>query len=531
MSDANVSVGFVGDSKSAEYAIARLQQQVADLQEKMKRGSATTSKAMSSDMVRLQRTNAAALQGGQSQWDGMSSSVGGYIMQLGVAAIAARSLGNVIGGIADKNKQLADSISKIGEVRAEEDLKLMIQGGFTPQQVEKQMPALRQAAMDMPAISDYAQLVQLQTQLASSSFKSGDVASGAAAREFLGISAATNQFGKSVGDPKQALMSVAMFAKSQGIAEPGAEDLHRIGGGLTRLFATSDIQFPDLQQLAKEGAALTGFGMSEQQQLGAFSMLRDQLGAEGGAVGLRNVVSRLGTAGASQDRVGALESIGLKPEDVAIAKGGKNLPEVLGRLQGALAGVSEEQKNQVLTKLFEIQGLPAAQTLLSNPQLLEKRISEAGDVQAFEASTQKFAASRFAEAQQDKIRKQFAERGIDTATGERTWAEIDLEQARRFAERREDVARGAPGVGRAFGQSALSAEEYFSSTMNWFYQKSGFQPADVPGGPSGASQQGTQMVGVLLSIDSNMKQQVRLQEENNKRARNRNGNVETVGAN
>lgn len=61
MSDANVSVGFTPNTAATENAIARLQQQMQTMQEKMKQGSASTSRAMSEDMRRWQKANDEAM--------------------------------------------------------------------------------------------------------------------------------------------------------------------------------------------------------------------------------------------------------------------------------------------------------------------------------------------------------------------------------------------------------------------------------------------------------------------------------------
>ena len=312
-----------------------------------------------------------------------------------------------ITAVLSKNREFSRDVDRISNKFGELELKLQIQAGLTPVQLQKKLPQILKNVLQTPS-TDIAGALSIETQLASSGFKKVDIESGKALQTILQLKAATNQFGRALEDPKEAVKSISQFVKgSQGIANPSAADIRKTGGGLTQLFEGSDIQFKDLTDLAANAAQLKSLGLSPEAQLAAFSVIRDVKEAPEASTGLRQVTSRLRSASQSGKKTKALEGIGLSPEDIDLI--GEDFPTALERLKNALGRVGEKQASDVTQTLFGEKGAAAATIVLDKIGLIREREKLLkGD--AFERNVKLFQGSTFARRQRFGVREESAKR-------------------------------------------------------------------------------------------------------------------------
>lgn len=90
-----------------------------------------------------------------------------------------------------------------------------------------------------------------------------------------------------------------------------------------------------MRYLAKQGSALKQAGLSEEEQLASFGVLRKSFEAPDSGVALRNVSMHMATAGGATDKKAALKEIGLKPEDVDMV--GESFLDALAKLSEGIA--------------------------------------------------------------------------------------------------------------------------------------------------------------------------------------------------
>lgn len=390
------------------------------------------------------------------------------VMQAGTKLVGAGYdlVRTAITGVIRENERLSKSIDDVAKKRQQEELKLRIQSGLTPAGLRDQLPKIQNALQRTPS-TDVSGALAISTQLVSSGFRPEDVKSGAAIQTVLDLKAATNLFGEEVGDPKEAVKALSQFLKAQGNKSPSAKDIRGTGARLTQLFEGSDIQFADLTDLAANAAVLKGKGLDETTQLAAFSVLRDVKASPEASTGLRQVVSRLSTAGGSSDKVGALKQLGLTAGDVDLV--GETLPTALGRLNKGLSGIGQSEQNIVLNKLFGEKGEAAASILLGGLGTIEERISLQQDTKSFDRNLRTFQTSRFAQNSRIKSREEFALRKRDEEAGSFTFEEL-----RALSNTARAEGRVSP-LGKFIGDTGFKAAEAAGLTP----RELGFQNPNV----------------------------------------------------
>lgn len=359
----------------------------------------------------------------------LASSLFGVASRAAGVAAAYLSITSAIQGLVQENNRFNDSIQRTIDMTAAEELKLQIKGGLLPSQVESKMPQIQQALINTPVVG-MAGGIQIQSQIESSGFNRQDIDNNQALEASLKIKAATNGFRQAPESITKATQAIAMFQKAMGNLVPTANDILGTGVNMTSLFKESEIEFNDLTQLAQQAATLSGFGLTETEMLGAYSTLRDQLGAEKGATGFRSFIGRLGAAGGSKERIKALHMIGMNPEDVDIAKGGDQFIPVAEKLLARLSKVSPEQRNVFLNEMFGEEGSAAANTILNRQNLsqIERRIGIQGDPTEFNQNIARYNGSREARTMRDGLITDFANRQIDKDRGGTTWKEFQAAQ-------------------------------------------------------------------------------------------------------
>ena len=216
------------------------------------------------------------------------------------------------------------------------------------------------------------------TQLVSSGYDVKEVVQGGAANEFLQGMNAMNQRGAGV-DATSLAGAATSFMTAMGVQKDAA-GMRGTMSSLFSAFQGTNIQLPDLQQYAAKAGGMKG-KLSFQELIAAGSIHRDLgIASAESASGLEGLVGQAGTAGASKEKVEALSSIGLKPEDIDLI--GENFDTMLGRLQGGLSTIPEEQREGVMKKVFEQAGVKFLKPLLEGRGTMQDRIAAMRDSEA-----------------------------------------------------------------------------------------------------------------------------------------------------
>ncbi|QDU82681.1 Phage-related minor tail protein [Polystyrenella longa] len=457
---ADVTLQVAGDSEKA-------QQELVNLEKKLVK--------MTSKLQAMGKKSQKVSQESKSGFHQMGKS----IQQTGMRLFALEKGYNIAVRGATKlletHKKITAERNEIGKRVGQEDLKLQIQAGLTRDEVKQRFPQMRAATMLTPSVSNVEEMFQVQTQLHSSGFRPEDLESGRALLAALNLKAATNQFGESMGDVKEVILSISQFRKGMGDASPSAASIESTGGKLTQLFEGSDIQFPHLGELANVAAALKGLNIDENQQLASFSALVDVMGPAESKTGLRQVASRLRGASESEKKVAALESLNLKPEDVDLI--GESFITALERLQAAASKVDEKTRSSALLNLFDERGQVAASTLLGQLPVVQQRmkILEGG---AYERNIQLFRGSPYAYGKRMELRKDLAQYDRVAQGGGLTNEMMRERMRARVAERsaqRPHTLKGAAAntFDRGVNESIYSIGEIFT----------GSQPSETTGIP------------------------------------------------
>jgi hypothetical protein len=394
---------ITGNANDALAAIAALERKYDSLEGKIRRtGSATK----------------------ESGWETSLDSV--VTKYAGIATVIG-TVSTAVTGVIAKNAEYLAQLDAIVAKNAQTEIKTRIQAGMTAPELKAMMPGMERALVATPA-ADMDTAMKLQTQIASSGFKDADVKSGAALQAVLNLKAATNQFGEGIGDEGAAAGTMSKLLKGGGIARPSAADLEGVGASIVSVFEKSDVQMPHFEQLAPKMASLTNFGLSMNEAIGTFSSLVDVSNPEKAATGLQAFVTRTATAANSKEKTEALSELGLKPEDVAMAKGGKGLFETVDLMRAKLGEKSEEDRNRLIAKIYGEEGQAAASRLLSpeGTALAKDFTQAAGNKVPMARNLKAFQESRYARNKATEIAGEFALLAQDTG---KTWQEADAERA------------------------------------------------------------------------------------------------------
>lgn len=373
---------------------------------------------------------------GSNESMGALSAQGMKVLQLAGAYLSlGATIGSVVRGLKDMDNAVSATLNRVRDAEA----KLQIQAGIGKGDFDKQLPVIRAAIEKTPA-ADAVEALAIQQQLVSSGFKQEDIDSGRLLSEVLQFRAATGQFDQ---PGTQQVQAISQFLKAQG-KELSSESVRELSQQFTALFKNTDVQLVDLSQIAKASANLTSSGLSQQQQLAALSTVRDIASGEEAATALRNIVTRLSTAGADKRKSAALGELGLKPEDVDLI--GEDFPAALNRLAEGVKRVREAGGNVKipLKQLFEEQGLAFAESLIDRREEFVKRIQVAEESPAFEQNVEIFRSTGAAAQRRTESQRVFAERGIglrqQDVTTEDVRAAIDAAAA-------EAIERGEAPIG------------------------------------------------------------------------------------
>lgn len=404
---ADVKYDFAADVTAATRAIAALEAKVEKLENANKQ---------------LHRTSKRGAQDAVSDFKRWTTG----LVTVGVAYSGVqRAIGLVIEG----NRTLSREIDQLINRLSEEELKLKIQGGFTPPQLEGQVGVIGQQLLKTPAV-DLPQGIMLQTQLVSSGFKQIDVQSGAALKTILDLQAATNQFGKALENPKETVKAISQLLKGLGL-ENTAENIRMIGGDFSELFAGMDIAAKDLVALASVSATLTAAKQTPQVQLAAFAAVTELLGGPIAATTLKQLTTRSIGAADTPKGVEGLATLGIRADQIDLD--GETIIDVLDLLGASIKRLTEEGRGvEAQRAIFSIFGQEAGANMLSAISVAPRAREALAIVQGqgFEQAVDIFNQSRHADNQRRRIRTQLLQRDVGQApTFEELYAQVDELQA------------------------------------------------------------------------------------------------------
>ena len=452
MADPEVKLKFLGNSADAERAIATLEKRL----EKLEQG-----------VGQLSKKN----KGNTNDWESALDGVAAKYLSIGAAATA---LGGILNGVVAENLKLKEQLDSWVPKQSEAELKLQIQGALTKPEAQALLPGMEKSLTQTPS-TDLIGAYKLQTQLASSGFKDADVKSGEALKTVLELKAATNQFGEAMGDESEAVKSLSMLLKAGGSEHPSAKEMRELGGSIVSLFESSDVQFPDFKQLAPKITGLKEAGLSMEESISAFSALTDIMGGNKADSGLAQFVTRTATAGAFKERAETLEQMGLKPSDVAMAKGGKGFIETIDLMREKTSKMTPEARNNALAKLYGEEAGPAANFLLSDSgnATLKDYLKKSKNREGFERNVETFNESRYAQQKRTEVKDEFATMKIDNNLGNRTWKEeqaaLDLAYKKQLAESAGPGERFLVNFGRTVENFAVGAAQRAGVSPNELY--------------------------------------------------------------
>jgi len=448
MADAKVSVGFVGDSKSAEAAIARLQQQVTTLQEKMKRGNAAVAKSIPT----------------QSSWQESIKGIADYSRQLIAATTSAVGLAAVVQQIGAANRQWIDDINTIDASMEEVSIKMQIQTGKTSAQTQAAIDVVGRAAQDTPTTGGLAQSVQLQSFLASTSLDRQSVESGEAFKAVSQTLAALNAFGQGGEFASPTAAGKVLTGAVQGFGlSPDASGLKEVGVALATAFKETTLTGDMVPAWAKEGATFRQFGSGVPESLGMFSTLVSSgIPADTAAVGMRNFFTKLSDVKPDQERDQALQTLGLTQEQIAPRIGGPSMIQALNKIANSMQGKTELEKNAFISQVFGAENVTAVSSMLQQRGAAIPLRDKMADQQAFDAAVSAFQGSDYARRARMGLSSEMSARAANQKAGGVSWEEAEIALRAHFNQRRARSSGMFDTLDIGLSQSQASLEIFLN---------------------------------------------------------------------
>lgn len=309
---------------------------------------------------------------------GQAGASGLETMALKYVSITA-ALGAVKTGVQwwmQANKELLDQANELGNKYDTMQRRFQVQAGLSGLQAEEAQQKILQQAIAGGNTREEA--AQASVAMASTGFDSAQI-TGGGLREVLKLYNAQTVSGENV-DLGQMTESISRYLESQGLDKTEA-NVQMLGEKIQGLKETP-IKITDLQFLAKNAAGLRG-KVSIDDQLASFAQLMGSFeGSEAGTT-MRNVASRLATAGSMKDSTAALKKLKLKPEDVDLV--GETLDEAIAKVKAGAEALPEKDRENALVKIFDREALPAFNLLANDAakrEQLKKDMNRGGLVEA-----------------------------------------------------------------------------------------------------------------------------------------------------
>ncbi|HEY0982671.1 phage tail tape measure protein [Schlesneria sp.] len=231
----------------------------------------------------------------------------------------------------------------------QEDLlkRFQVQAGLNQIQGRQAKVSIYKAAIDTATTSEDA--FNTAAEMVSTGF-SADQAQGPALTPFLKLMKAQALTPDKATSSKEMAAAFSMFltANKKDLNAQNVEELATQIQGLKE----TPLKIPDLQQLAKHSGTLRELGgMSAEDQLANFAMLRKTQIAEEAGTHMREIVRQLATSKSSPKVVEQLNRMGLQPEDVDFK--GEDFRTVMGRLKKGIESLPQEDRASALDIVVE----------------------------------------------------------------------------------------------------------------------------------------------------------------------------------
>lgn len=221
-------------------------------------------------------------------------------------------------------------------------------------------------------------------------------------------------------DPTDLIQASAQAMNATG-QELTAENLGKVLVNMRGLFASKSIQLSDLTEFAKAAPAMTQANISFEDQLAAFALAREQRGAGEGATQLRNVVQNLQGAGASNDKIAVLKSMGMTPADVDLQ--GETLDQALQRLEKGLGSLSQTDAGIAMQKLVEKSNVGMLGSMIKDRERMKSFVAMQQDRSGFVQGVQTAQSS-----QQAAINRSDTRNAIRALEDEEATKRIELQK-------------------------------------------------------------------------------------------------------
>ena len=216
---------------------------------------------------------------------------------------------------------------------------------------------------------DLEQVGTAATQMVSSGF-SPEEGSGGSLREQLRGLLATNVAGKEEVKIEDIIRASSSYLSAQGL-DKNAENVREINARISTLYKTTNLQYSDFMEFARESVAMKGV-VDRGTQLASIATLVDVMSAPEAATGLRNVVSRMRTVRGTPAKEEGLAMLGVKPEEIDLV--GEDFLTALRKISEGMKRTKAEDIPIALKKIFEEKGVSIAQHLLNSIDLIATRV-------------------------------------------------------------------------------------------------------------------------------------------------------------
>ena len=454
-------------------------------------------------------------------WDATEGALMRYAGGVAIATLALKGALAVTNAIGDANQKWAQDLSVLDRRLEIMQAKVVLQAGAKGDKgAQETIRTAAEAAKAMPAMGDkLEEYVNAQVYLEGSDLPREDVKSGKSLGAFNRVLAGVSSIeaGSEFATSKDAMKQLTTMMTGFGM-KGSQEDILSLGTTARGAFKNTKMQGSDLSAFAKESASFAGFGVKMDDALSTFATANEAVGnAEHTAVGMRNYLQR--NADTTPERQREIESMGMAPSQLSVEKGGTTLDQSLAALEKGLSGKTEEEKNTALTRLYG-ESATVVRSLMARRARGNEVEATMGDRGEFMAAGDEFAGLEVSQRRRRLL-------STETSRAEKVWDQGGVTfdenrelQAQRFSAERVEAGRDA------FGQSQVSARETLAGLQTTVAEKAGLDPrdekkvGDTVASALWAAPGGQMMLSLLGQLVGNTD-----------KGRNRNGNVEPVGAN
>lgn len=379
--------------------LSKLGKQAYDNQVKWENGLKTLAKQRSDAAVKAAEAEEQAAEKAHEAWE--KTPIGELTEKIGTMAASWVGIEKAIDLATDAAKEFRDANREVLEEQAEVTVALdqqfrhlAVQAGLK----EAEKPEFQKKLFEIAEkykTGDVGALTEIAAELIG-----GGVAKENVLESTESVVAGLRASGKQLNqlDPRMQAAALTAFAIAQtgkARGEVSADEIEKAVApelideyvkDVQGLFMKSKMQAADIQEFVNTGgaAAAASAGVSAQESLAIFAMLRHVDDAQVAGTAMKNLFTKIQSLGAHKEKVAALAEIGLTPEEIDLE--GEAPEEALGRLRDALANVGQAKRATILEQLFGNRGSQGISTLLNQAAEIQKYVGFAADRSAFESS-------------------------------------------------------------------------------------------------------------------------------------------------